>query len=328
MLTYRNPLFEAHCAPRGACPALVVFLVLLAMPCAAPRALATPGDVLYVEAGGAELRTAPEAAAPVVLRLDPGRKLIEFERRGVWIRVGIFGTIGREAWIHGSRVAPRPPGRRAPSPPALARGPGAAAPTVPAPRGERGGEGRGAARFRLQVSGTPAMKFAGECDLVGADGRPRRRAFAGLVPGRFDFAASALRCRVRKRDARGRLWVELTRDGGLIARAETRAAFNHVRVQSAGPWGAAAGVRGAIPTRRLTVSPEARGRIVPPLTGRIVPPLTGRTTPALSGTIVPPLTGPMTPPLTGGPRVFQTSPERLKQHPFRWNRRRRSQSAE
>lgn len=286
------------------------------MPCAAPRALATPGDVFYVAAGGAELRASPEAAAPVVLSLDPGRKLIEFERRGVWLRVGIFGAVGREAWIHGSRIAPRPSGQRAPALPALTRGPGAAAPTMPAPRGERSGEGGGAARFRLQVSGTPAMKFAGGCDLVGADGRLRRRTFAGLVPGRFDFAASAVRCRVRKRDARGRLRVELTRDGGSIARAETRAAFNHVRVQSAGPWGAAAGVRGAIAIRMPAVSPAARGRIVPPLTGRIVPPLTGRivppltgrTTPPLSGTIVPPLTGPMTPPLTGGPRVIQTSP--------------------
>ncbi len=255
----------------------------------APRASATPGDVFYVEAGGAELRAAPEAAAPVVLRLDAGRKLIEFERRGVWLRVGIFGAVGREAWIHGSRVAPRPPDRRAPALPALVRGPGAAAPTVPAPpRGERGA----AARFRLQVSGTPAMKFAGACDLVGVDGRSRRRTFAGLVPGRFDFAASALRCRVRKRDARGRLRVELTRDGGSIARAETRAAFNHVRVQSAGPWGAAAGVRGHLRVRRFEIVPEARGRIVPPL----------------SGTIVPPLTGPMIPPLTGSPRVFQSSP--------------------
>ncbi|MCH8154775.1 MAG: hypothetical protein IH786_05855 [Proteobacteria bacterium] len=276
--------------------------------------------MFYVEVGGAELHAAPEAGAPVVLRLDSGRKLIEFERRGVWLRVGIFGAVGREAWIHGSRVAPRPPDRRASSPPALARGPGAAVPTVPAPRSKTGG----AARFRLQVSGTPAMKFAGECDLVGADGRSRRRTFAGLVPGRFDFSASALRCRVRKRDARGRLRVELTRDGGLIARAETRAAFNHVRVQSAGPWGAAAGVRGQVRVRQIEIAPEARGRIVPPLTGRIVPPLTGRivpplrgrTTPPLSGTIVPPLTGPMTPPLTGpmtppltgGPRVFQTRP--------------------
>ncbi len=120
------------------------------MLCAAPRALATPGDVLYVEAGGAELRAAPEAAAPVVLRLDPGRKLIEFERRGVWLRVGIFGAVGREAWIHGSRAAPRPPDQRAPSPPAPARGPGAAAPTVPAPRA-KGEAPRGSdSRFRAR----------------------------------------------------------------------------------------------------------------------------------------------------------------------------------
>ncbi len=278
------------------------------MPCAAPRALATPGDVFYVAAGGAELRASPEAAAPVVLSLDPGRKLIEFERRGVWLRVGIFGAVGREAWIHGSRVAPRPPDQRALSLPALARGPGAAAPTVPAPRGERSGEGGGAARFRLQVSGTPALKFAGECSLVGADGRTRRRTFAGLVPGRFAFAASAVRCRVRKRDARGRLRVELTRDGGLIARAETRAAFNHVRVQSAGPWGAAAGVRGTIAIRVPAVSPAARGRIVPPLTGRTTPPLSGTIIPPLTGRTTPPLSGTIVPPLTGAPRVFQTSP--------------------
>ena len=82
----------------------------------------------------------------------------------------------------------------------------------------------------------------------------------------------------------------------------------HARVQSAGPWGAAAGVRGQVRVRQIEIAPEARGRIVPPLTGRIVPPLTGRTTPPLSGTIVPPLTGPMTPPLMGGPRVIQTSP--------------------
>jgi hypothetical protein len=276
-------------------PVLALLWFQLAMLCAMPRALATPGDVLYVEAPGADLRAAPRATAPVVLRLEPGRKLIEFERRAAWVRVGIFGTRGREAWVHGSRVTRLFPGDRASSPPVVARGPGAVAPAVPIPQRDDAG----APRFRLQVSGTPAVRFAGTCDLVDGDGRSRRRTFSGLVPRGFEFTASAILCRVRKLDFHGRLRVALTRDGGLIARAGTRAPYRHVRVRSAGPWGAAAGLRGAIPTLKFTVPPEARGRMVPPLTGTIIPPLTGTIIPPLTGTMVPPLTGTIVPPLTG-----------------------------
>ena len=262
----------------------------------ASAALATPGDVLYVEARGAELRAAPEPAAPVVARLADGHKLIEFERRGAWLRVGVFGAIGLVGWVREDRIVDRPLEQRGARLPEVIRGPGAAVPDAPAPPRDT----KGAVRFRLSVSGSPAMKFAGECDLVDAGGRFRRRDFAGLVPARFDFTASAISCLVRKRDFRGRLRVALRRERALIARAETAAAFNHVRVRSVGPWGAAGGRRGQVRLRRFEIAPEARGRIVPPLTGRIVPPLTGPMVPPLTGPMVPPLSGTMTPPLTGG----------------------------
>ena len=253
----------------------------------ASAALATPGDVLYVEARGAELRAAPEPAAPVVARLADGHKLIEFERRGAWLRVGVFGAIGLVGWVREDRIVGRPLEQRGARLPEVIRGPGAAVPDAPAPPRDTKGD----VRFRLSVSGTPAMKFVGECDLVDAGGRSRRRDFAGLVPRRFDFTASAISCLVRKRDFRGRLRVALRRERALIARAETAAALNYVRVRSVGPWGAAGGWRGHVRLRQFEIAPKARGRIVPPLTGPMVPPLTGPMVPPLSGTITPPLTG-------------------------------------
>ena len=239
----------------------VAWTVLVAL--AASAALATPGDVLYVEARGAELRAAPESAAPVVARLAGGHKLIEFERRGAWLRVGVFGAIGQVGWVREDRIVGRPLEQRGARLPEVIRGPGAAVPDAPAPPRDT----NGAVRFRLSVSGSPAMEFAGECDLVDAGGRSRRRDFAGLVPGRFDFTASAISRLVRR----------------LIARAETAAAFNHVRVRSVGPWGAAAGRRGHVRLRQFKIAPEARGRIVPPLTGPMVPPLSGARPPPLTG---------------------------------------------
>jgi hypothetical protein len=258
-----------------------VLAALVAVP-----ALATPGDVHYVEARGAELRAAPEPGAPVVARLAGGHKLIEFERRGAWLRVGVFGAIGQVAWVRADRITRRPVEPSGVRLPEVIRGPGAALPTAPAPPPEP----EGPARFRLSVSGSPALEFTGECDLVETGDRSRRQSFAGLVPARFYFAASAISCLVRKRDFRGRLRVALRRDRELIARAETAAAFNHVRVRSAGPWGAAAGWRGHVRLRQFEIAPEARGRIVPPLSGATPPPLTGPIVPPLSGT-PPPLTG-------------------------------------
>ena len=149
------------------------------------------------------------------------------------------------------------------------------------------------------MTGSPALRYAGRCSLVGADGQLRRRKIDGLLRTEIEFLATAILCRIHKQDSRGRLRATLRRAGVPIAEAETTAPFNHVMVRSAGPWGVAKGLRGAIVIRRPSMSAGPRGHIVPPLTGTLVPPLTGTLVPPLTGTLVPPLRGTLIPPLTG-----------------------------
>jgi len=270
----------------------------------ATPAPATPGDILFVEADQASLRAAPEATAPVILRLEAGRRLIEFERRDAWIRVGVFGAVGKVGWIRLERAARREPESFTLNLPEIMRGPGAARPDpvaipAPPPAAEL------PAVFRLAVTGSPALRYSGRCSLIGADGKSRRRKIAGLVRTEIEFRATAILCRVHKQDSRGRLRATLRRAGVLIAEAETTTPFNHVYVRSAGPWGVAKGVRGAIVIHRPSVVPRPRDHTVPPLTGTLVPPLTGTLVPPLTGTLIPPLVGQTTRPTGGIPSAVR-----------------------
>jgi hypothetical protein len=273
---------------RWRCATAALALALSALGAGAARA--TPGDILYVEADGAILRAAPEGAASVVLRLEAGRKLIEFERRGGWLRVGVFGAIGKAGWVRRDRASGRGPESAGLALPEVVRGPGAARPGPAVPPAAA----VPAAVFRLVLTGSTALKYTGHCDLIGADGESRRRTFAGLIPTEIEFAAAAIRCRVRKQDIRGRLGAALRRAGALIAAAETSAPFNHVVVRSAGPWGVAAGLRGVVRIRWPSATQAPRDRMLPPLTGPLIPPLTGPMIPPLTGAMIPPLAGPTT----------------------------------
>ena len=264
-------------------PAVLALALALALTVlGAGAARATPGDILLVEAEEASLRAAPETTAPVILRLRAGRRLIEFERRGTWVRVGVFGAVGKVGWVRQDLAAGREPERAALILPDILRGPGAARPDLvplPAPPATAGHP----AVFRLAVTGSPALRYTGKCDLIGPDGRSRPRKIAGLVRTEIEFVATAILCRVHKQDSRGRLRATLRRDGVPIAEAETTAPFNHVYVRSMGPWGKAKGVRGALVIRRSSVAPRSRDIILPPLTGTVVPPLTGTLVPSLAG---------------------------------------------
>ncbi len=269
--------------------ALALFLTALG----AGIAPATPGDILLVEAGEAFLRAAPEATARVILRLRAGHRLIEFERRGAWIRVGVFDAVGKVGWVRQDLVAGREPESATLNLPEMLRGPGAAQPDL-APVAAPPGATEFLATFRLALTGSTALRYVGTCDLIGPDGRSRPRKIAGLVQTEIEFLATAILCRVHKQDSRGRLRATLRRAGVLIAEAETKAPFNHVYVRSMGPWGKAKGVRGALVIRRSSVVPGPRDPILSPRAGTLVPPLTGTLVPPLTGTLIPTLAGPTT----------------------------------
>ncbi|MCP4330705.1 MAG: hypothetical protein GY791_20110 [Alphaproteobacteria bacterium] len=138
--------------------------------------------------------------------------------------------------------------------------------------------------FTLEIGGSPALAFTAECEGVLGDGTEISETFDGLVPDSLIFDGAAIRCRIKKKDFRGKLWAEIVEGGRVIASAETLNPLNWVSVRSAGPWGDAAGQEGnlrvLIPKRRsIQPLPPENRRLPPPLSGTIVPPLSGKTVP-------------------------------------------------
>lgn len=232
-------------------------------------AWSAPGSLWRAMDDGAELRLIPEATAEVVARLQTGDRLIEFERRADWLRVAPLGGVGSEGWIREARLLPVPQTAG----PAL--GPGQLAPSDGSGRDVEDEVGRddlatGLATYRVEVGGTPGLDIVADCRLVTPNAGDKTKRIRRLSPFALAFEAKALSCRLRKRDSFGRLQARLYENGILIAARGTRAAFNHVRLRSDGPWGAAGSRRGTTP---LVTFPnlQKNKKIVPPPTRTSVP---------------------------------------------------------
>ena len=116
------------------------------------------------------------------------------------------------------------------------------------------------AEFTIDIAGTPAMAIRGECTVV-VNGESEHAEFRALVPKQYIVVGSAASCTVQKMDSFGRLKVALITGGRTVAKAETAATFNWVRIRSDGPWGAARGIRGH---QRAIEFPTPAPRPIPP----------------------------------------------------------------
>ena len=185
-----------------------VVLVILGWLAAVTGAVeAAPGTQWRLMGREAVLRDAPNDAAPVVAPLSPEARLVELERRVDWLRVRVMGDEGREGWIRERDLLAMPTPAEPPTEPpaAVERTP---APEIPLPQ------------YRLEVTGTAALKIRAECLLAQeVDGTLKQRfeSFTGLAPKQAKFEVDAVSCEVRKGDAFGRLTVRLYRDGRIVA---------------------------------------------------------------------------------------------------------------
>ena len=260
---------------KGLLDVFVFLASLLACSFSVTQVFATPGQILYVHAAGANVRSAPGTENSVIMKLARGDKLMELERRGAWLRVLSARKIGMEGWIHSSLVDPHQPEESKTHSPvgSLPNNVGTADdPSVVSQ----------ARRFQLAVSGSPAMAVRAECIVITEMGERKRVKAETVTPLTYAIGAQALSCLIQKRDAMGRLKVALLHAGQFIASVDTAAPYNYVRVRSDGPWGKARAFRGSVPTplwqhgllkqRRPTVPPLS-GPIVPPLRGKAVSPL-------------------------------------------------------
>ena len=177
---------------------------------------AIPGQIVYVQSKGAEVRAEPNRKAQVIAQLRRGQKVIEFERRSGWVRIGMFDTSGRDGWVHGPLLRPEPPGSRpAPPPPA---------PTAQAKE-------PALSTFVIDVSGRPGVRIKGRCGVVNESGAIiESGTFRGSVPVQFPINGTAASCTVRNRGGTGLMRVELLVGKRVIAAQQTRAAKRWIRV--------------------------------------------------------------------------------------------------
>ena len=194
---------------------------------------ATPGDVLVTREDRVEVYDAPSAAAQVLITIDEGRKLKELRREGVWVKVIIYGEIGKDGWVHGSSVAPERAGAEI-----------AAKPDVSADESKEQAETSLGPQFILAITGTPQQQFRARCQTIDHEHVRTTVEFVGRLPTTYTLEGNAVRCRVH-RLARyaGTLGVTLNRQGRSrpVAAAQTNAKEGCISVRTQGRWGRAWG---------------------------------------------------------------------------------------
>ena len=70
---------------------------------------AAPGDVLYVQVSGVNVRQFPNSEGAVLTRLSRGSKVVEVRREGGWIRVRNYQPNSVEGYVHGAFLRSAPP---------------------------------------------------------------------------------------------------------------------------------------------------------------------------------------------------------------------------
>jgi hypothetical protein len=208
-------------------------------------AKADPGDTLRPRQEDLPLFEQPNRSSAVVRRLRMSDRLLEFRRVGGWVRLATHGVVGW-GWVPADEIIKENEdieqlGQLNPGSESSTSGKPADTDSVRFP-------------LRLDVDGSPAMEFRGECRLVAHDDREVWWKFTDTVPTEYMLEAAAAACRIDKKDAFGRLSVRLVRGDHDIAWATTAAPFNWVHVRSRGPWGSRGASRGhtalILPTKR------------------------------------------------------------------------------
>jgi hypothetical protein len=206
--------------PRGVAllaPALMLVILLAEV----RPLLASPGAEFTVSGSGVALRAQPRETANALLTLTPEHLLVEFERRGDWVRVGVYREVGAFGWVPADQLVPVP----RPSPAAVTPEP---LPPIPEPD---------IPPLLMEITGTPAVDIKGTCTLLGPPGGERTVDLVSQIPKSYSFKAAAVDCRIRKNDFFGRMRIRLYRDGALLAGRRINGPFNQIWIRSAGPWG-------------------------------------------------------------------------------------------
>ncbi len=214
---------------------LWIFLVAFVMSISS-AANATPGDILTAREDGVEVYDAPSSAAQILMTVEEGRKLKELKREGLWVKVIIYGEIGKDGWVHSSSVAPESAGTEK-----------VTKPDVSADVSKEQAETSLGPQFILAITGTPQQQFRARCKSVGRGRTTTEKTFVGQFPITYVIEGNAVSCRVRRTSQYGgwlRVKLYKQESSKPLGAAQTRARNGCISVRSKGRWGKAWGVEG------------------------------------------------------------------------------------
>ena len=191
-------------------------------------AVGASGETLYIQTDTAVVRTAPSEGAEVLLSLSKGDKVLEFRRQGNWVKVAIFGRIGKEGWVRDVLLGKTPPGK-APSSLSedLSPPPEPESKPLSPPKTKL-------AKFILHIRHPIAREFRMNCKLT-VGKKEKTIIKKSRTPKKLSFSAEALSCIVRAgAGAPSRLWdVRLWKGSNLLASFDGSAKY--VLLRSPGP---------------------------------------------------------------------------------------------
>ncbi len=213
--------------------AAVFGLVLLCQPGTAPA------EEVTVKKNGTPLMLAPTRDSPTEWKVNSGFPLRVVEERGDWVRVQSrqLPNEGGELWVRASQVTALDGNSSASS---------AAANPGEEPIG-----------YRVELTGTPGMKFKLECRTAAPDGRLSFRPHFNRLPQTYEYPGDPIACVVWKKQRHGVLEITLVeiysseeRILGHAARADYPASIfarsrgpdyaTSIFTRSHSPWGPAA----------------------------------------------------------------------------------------
>lgn len=180
-------------------------------------ASASPGDTLYVQSKSVNVYEAPSANAPVVMQVNQGQKLKEFRRQGEWVKVIIYGAVGKGGWVEESLIGPKPLAdttAESQIPEELISG---GAIETPKPKAKSLLH-----KFVLRVIGSGRIK--GICRYKTENGAVR----GFKVVSSHHIKAKAIKCDVSSASIPARLRVELWGDGKLLSLARIRSGAQNI----------------------------------------------------------------------------------------------------
>ncbi len=157
---------------------------------------------------------------------------MEFRRQGNWVKIAIFGRIGKEGWVRDVSLGKTLPGK-APS----SVGGGLSAPPETQSKSLSPPKTK-LAKFVLHIRRPSARDFRTYCKLI-AGKLEKTIETKGRIPKKLSFSAEALSCTVRSGvGVYGRIWdIRLSKGGKLLASFDGSAKY--VLLRSPGPWGKA-----------------------------------------------------------------------------------------